>query len=217
MSEYQSTPLFSWQQTEEVEYREVVAGGQNYPGYRAGTDGTIWSRWRTCIKGKFLSDTWRLLKPSIKKDRTTGRAYRYLNLVRDGKATTFRVHRVILETFVGPCPDGMEGCHWDGEPGHNWLSNLRWDTHQHNSDDNRRLGRYSEMPRNRRYTHDGKTLCLKEWATELDVNYNALWQRIFTLGMTFEEAISRPFLGVAGNGKKIKSANSAQTVEQGTN
>ena len=42
------------------------------------------------------------------------------------------LHRVVLETFVGPCPDGMEGGHYDGDPGNNRLENLRWDTRRVN-------------------------------------------------------------------------------------
>ena len=34
--------------------------------------------------------------------------------------------------FVGPCPDGMEACHNDGNPANNNLENLRWDTHKSN-------------------------------------------------------------------------------------
>lgn len=42
------------------------------------------------------------------------------------------VHRVILLTFVGPCPDGHEGLHRDGNSFNNRLSNLRWGTRQEN-------------------------------------------------------------------------------------
>lgn len=47
----------------------------------------------------------------------------------------FKVHRLVLTTFVGPCPDGMEGCHNDGNPSNNRLDNLRWDTHIENEKD----------------------------------------------------------------------------------
>lgn len=46
-----------------------------------------------------------------------------------------RVHRIVLETFVGPCPDGMEGCHNDGNPINNRVDNLRWDTRASNRAD----------------------------------------------------------------------------------
>ncbi len=44
-----------------------------------------------------------------------------------------RVHCLVLEAFVGPRPDGMYGCHNDGNPQNNLLSNLRWDTPRNNS------------------------------------------------------------------------------------
>lgn len=39
-----------------------------------------------------------------------------------------RIHRLVLEAFVGPCPSGMEACHNNGDPADNRLENLRWDT-----------------------------------------------------------------------------------------
>lgn len=51
-----------------------------------------------------------------------------------------RVHRMVLESFVGPCPDGMAGAHGDGNSQNNKLSNLRWATPKENSDDMRDHG-----------------------------------------------------------------------------
>lgn len=50
------------------------------------------------------------------------------------------VHRLVLEAFVGPCPEGMEGCHGDGDPTNNSLGNLRWDTATSNQLDKVRHG-----------------------------------------------------------------------------
>ena len=45
-------------------------------------------------------------------------------------------HRLVLETFVGPCPDGMEACHHpDNSPSNASLDNLRWDTPSANNQD----------------------------------------------------------------------------------
>lgn len=52
------------------------------------------------------------------------------------------VHRLVLEAFVGPCPDGMEGLHRDDIPAHNWLENLRWGTRSDNLNDAVRNGRH---------------------------------------------------------------------------
>ncbi len=55
---------------------------------------------------------------------------------------TVRVHHLVLETFVGPCPDGMESCHRDDDPTNNWVDNLRWDTRQANVNDKMRNGHH---------------------------------------------------------------------------
>jgi hypothetical protein len=39
------------------------------------------------------------------------------------------VHRLVLETFVGPCPQGTEGSHIDGDTANNRLDNLCWESH----------------------------------------------------------------------------------------
>jgi hypothetical protein len=52
------------------------------------------------------------------------------------------VHRLVLEAFVGPCPEGFEGCHFDGDPSNNAVKNLRWDTHLNNMKDIQRHGRH---------------------------------------------------------------------------
>lgn len=53
--------------------------------------------------------------------------------LRNGAVTRrANVHTLVLEEFVGPSPDGFEGCHGDGNPLNCHLSNLRWDTHSAN-------------------------------------------------------------------------------------
>jgi len=42
------------------------------------------------------------------------------------------VHRLVLEAFDGPCPDGMESLHADGDGKNNRIENLRWGTHTEN-------------------------------------------------------------------------------------
>jgi hypothetical protein len=43
-----------------------------------------------------------------------------------------QVHRMVLEAFVGPAPQGMVGAHLDGNPGNNRLENLVWVTQKEN-------------------------------------------------------------------------------------
>lgn len=61
--------------------------------------------------------------------------YLMVSISRKGSDTGLLVHRLVLEAFVGPCPEGMEGCHNDSNPENNFLGNLRWDTSKSNHQD----------------------------------------------------------------------------------
>lgn len=73
----------------------------------------------------------RILTGSI--NRSTG--YRTATLVdaSSGRRHYALIHRLVLEAFVGPCPDGMECCHSDLDRSNEALSNLRWDTRSANT------------------------------------------------------------------------------------
>ena len=43
----------------------------------------------------------------------------------DGNAKMEKVHRLVLEAFVGPNPPGLECCHNNGDPSDNRVENLR--------------------------------------------------------------------------------------------
>lgn len=66
----------------------------------------------------------RILKPST-HDR------RYAGVALNSKKR-FRIHRLVMLAFVGPCPSGQEVCHKDGNPANNHLDNLRYGTHREN-------------------------------------------------------------------------------------
>lgn len=104
-----------------------------FPGYRFGDDGSVWSEWRSGgYRGNyFRSGVWVQLKPTAFRH-----GYMYLTLC--GKKHT--VHRLILEAFVGTCPDGMEACHNNGDRSDNRIVNLRWDTRKNNHRDKKKHG-----------------------------------------------------------------------------
>lgn len=56
------------------------------------------------------------------------------------KGKSFKIHHLVLETFVGPRPDGMVGCHNNGDKLNNHVDNLRWDTPGANNRDKRQHG-----------------------------------------------------------------------------
>lgn len=70
-----------------------------------------------------------------------------VSLWKKHKLTQAQVHRLVLGAFVGPCPEGMEGCHGDGDAGNNRLANLRWDTPVNNNADKRRHGTHLQGSR----------------------------------------------------------------------
>ncbi len=71
-----------------------------------------------------------------------------ISVFGDGINKNVYIHHLILLAFIGPRPEGMECCHWDGDPTNNAISNLRWDTPKANMEDKRRHG-----------TNKGPTLC----------------------------------------------------------
>ena len=51
------------------------------------------------------------------------------------------VHRLVAETFLGPCPEGQEVRHLDGDPLNNRVENLAYGTRRENIIDVYRIGR----------------------------------------------------------------------------
>lgn len=101
---------------------------QGFPGYRIGNDGSLWTR-------KFYG-FWRKMKTRKHKQ-----GYHEARLSRDGRCHIIRVHKLVLEAFVGPCPKGLEACHKDDNKDDNSLQNLRWGTRESNIEDAKANGR----------------------------------------------------------------------------
>ena len=100
-----------------------------------------WEEWREhpALAGVSISSQGRVRGPDGELRRPTPRkdsGHFVINL--QGK--TRRVHRLVLEAFVGPCPLGMECLHADDDPANNSLSNLRWGTRSENIHDRVRNG-----------------------------------------------------------------------------
>lgn len=63
----------------------------------------------------------RVLKPY-----DTHNGYKFVHLCKNGESSPYRVHRLVLRAFVGPCPEGCEADHINRVRDDNRLENLRW-------------------------------------------------------------------------------------------
>jgi len=119
----------------------VVIQWRDIPGYeglyQASSAGDIRSLSRI-VKYKDGRETLhpgRVLRPG-----KCSRGYRRVNLCKGKAKKTWLVSRLVLLTFSGVCPEGLEVCHNNNDPGNNTLNNLRYDTHQSNIDDKMTFG-----------------------------------------------------------------------------
>lgn len=118
---------------------EVWADVAGWPGYEVSTLGRVRS-WKRLGPGRrsFIdrSRTPKILR-SCKRN-----GYPSVLLMQDGVFRQwFSIHRLVLETFVGPAPSPQhQGAHGDGNRTNNRLNNLRWATPAQNNHDKHRHG-----------------------------------------------------------------------------
>ena len=98
--------------------------------YEVSDQGRVRSSDRTvhCKNGRTQRYKGRVLKPRKSRD-----GHLRVYLCREGKPRNKSVHRLVLEAFVGVCPEGMECLHADGNPENNRVANLRWGTCSENA------------------------------------------------------------------------------------
>lgn len=104
----------------ECESRQVL----EYPDYFVCPHGTVFS-FRPANRNSGPRKVPKTLRMLL-----TGRRnlqYHSVRLHNDRGHIQALVHRLVLECFVGPRPEGMEACHNDGNPVNNDVENLRWD------------------------------------------------------------------------------------------
>ncbi len=105
------------------EWRDIVG----FPYYQISNLGRISS-----LK---MYPSGRIIKQHIQRKKKVG--YFRVSLIDCcGNAKNKRVHRLVLETFVGKAPTNEHvGAHIDGNSLNNWLMNLRWSTRKENEAD----------------------------------------------------------------------------------
>lgn len=119
-----------------VEYRDIPG----FPGYRVGSDGSVWSCLKLIPLGRcrgtrsVISDEWRRRRVTLVK------GYLGLQLRRGGRGVTLYVHQAVMLGFVGPCPEGHEVAHENGNRFDNSPGNLSYKTYKENHRDMYRHG-----------------------------------------------------------------------------
>jgi hypothetical protein len=90
----------------------------NYPKYAIDSSGNVYGRNGHPLKGNWVDGYNKV---------HLGDKYHY-------------VHRLVLLTFVGSCPEGYEACHKNSDRADNRLSNLCWGSKKRNARDRKKLG-----------------------------------------------------------------------------
>jgi hypothetical protein len=85
------------------------------------------SGYRVSDQGRVLGVSGKILKP-----RFQNMGYPRVSLRRNGSTHDRLISRIVAETFHGPCPEGMECAHLNGDPSDSRASNLKWATHSEN-------------------------------------------------------------------------------------
>lgn len=116
-----------------TEWRAVVGHANRY---EVSSDGEVRARpqaiWRT--RG------WEMRPARKLKVFPDREGYLQVGLRTEGGRRTRKVHHLVLEAFVGPRGPGQMCRHLDGNPSHNYLSNLQWGTILENAKDRRAHG-----------------------------------------------------------------------------
>lgn len=103
----------------------------DHDGYEVSSDGKVRSldrmiydpRWK-----KYRKYPGRILVPIKTKAG-------YLRVKLGGSHHGAGIHQLVAAAFIGPCPDGMQICHNDGNKTHNKIGNLRYGTPSDNAQD----------------------------------------------------------------------------------
>ena len=104
--------------------------------YQVSDHGRVRSLDRTICNG-------RKRKSQILKGGSHRQGYSNVLLYRDRKRQSRLVHRLVLEAFTGPRPEGMVTRHLDGNHTNNHIDNLVWGT---STENNRDRVRHGTMP-----------------------------------------------------------------------
>lgn len=96
-------------------------------------------QYKVCKNDNVYGPKNRVLKP-MRTGRAKGRHKRCKIRISTNPRIDVEVAVLVLETYVGPRPEGMLALHRDDDPTNNVLTNLYWGTHKQNAMDRRAKG-----------------------------------------------------------------------------
>lgn len=139
------------------------------PNYKISNYGKLY-----CLHGDFsrgIPYEWRRVQIRPNSNWKRHGAKPYLRVRIAGKQ--WLLQRLVLEVFIGPCPEGMEARHLDGDIKNNRLDNLKWGTRKQNAKDKVRHGRgLKGKPRlKNRGEKNGVAVYTNEIATKIRSEY----------------------------------------------
>lgn len=154
---------------------ETWRAAVGFPGYEVSDLGHVRSLPRVVPRGKgTYTVPGRVLRPFPTNDV----GHLAVDLLDEHRQRRMvRVHTLVLTAFVGPRPEGMEGCHGPLGATENAVTNLRWDTHLANAHDTRMAGTHVNTRKvvcplghplvapNLRRTERSCLACNRAWAT----------------------------------------------------
>lgn len=114
----------------------------SFPGYSVTGDGRVFTHRRRFGLGKGRGGGV-VIDPTFSRElrQFVGHGgYLYVSIAREQGQRAVPVHRLIMDAFVGPEPEGQEVRHLDGDCRNNTLSNLAYGTPKQNADDRMRCG-----------------------------------------------------------------------------
>jgi hypothetical protein len=140
--------------------------------YCAGTDGSVWSACKVVL---------RMMVPYPDKD-----GYLRAQLVGDDRKVYCRgVHQLVLLAFVGPCPEGLEVRHLNGDPQDNRPENLAYGTKAENDADKVNHGtllageRHYKAKMTTERIKEGRLLKAQGWTYKaLGERYQVNWETV---------------------------------------
>lgn len=164
---------------DEIEIKTIP----EFPSHAVSKKGFVYSKTRKDQLG-------RLRTGKKLNEYNNGSIYPHVWITVDKRRFLRKVSRLVLTTFVGPCPDGMECRHLDSNSQNSSLDNLCWGTHQENINDRTLAGTTAcgerqgrSILKNRdisviKYLYKTGMFRYKDIAFQFNVSISTIWQII---------------------------------------